>query len=164
MGTGYHAGTVARLQAAQSQAWLTALYPREDCLRTSPFGHAGFGLVYPCIVAMKHTPGPWKARACPKLWAVDCTDMGGGPILHTDNEANARLIAAAPQMLEALMELRDAPWNSMCGRANQLVEDAINSAIDGSQHHDNVDLPDTAALDAENDKSPDAGEKGKANE
>lgn len=49
--------------------------------------------------------------------------------------ANAALIAAAPTMLQALVELRDAPWNSMCGRANQLVEDAINAAIGDSLHN-----------------------------
>ena len=39
------------------------------------------------------------------MWAVDTLDIGGGPILHTDIEANARLIASAPELLEALINL-----------------------------------------------------------
>lgn len=62
----------------------------------------------------KHTPGPWKFR---ELECDDSRGMGyvsGGPndvdLFHTgamelwafENCANARLIAAAPDMLEAL--------------------------------------------------------------
>jgi hypothetical protein len=66
----------------------------------------------------KHTPGPWLVSldgfarkgwaACPTVYACDsdlryiafCNDdmTVGEP---TDNEANARLIAAAPELLEA---------------------------------------------------------------
>lgn len=59
---------------------------------------------------MKHTPGPWKVH--PKqvdyleidslTWEV--SDDGKKWIAHTLIEANAHLIAAAPEMYEALKE------------------------------------------------------------
>jgi hypothetical protein len=65
---------------------------------------------------MTHTPGPWrlikadatKRRPWP-LFSVDAEEM-----LHllTDeplDEADARLIAAAPDLLEALKEIADGP-------------------------------------------------------
>lgn len=61
----------------------------------------------------KHTPGPWIARrqdAC--YWKINSEDWGGIASLHDplaeqmerDDglEANAHLIAAAPELLEAL--------------------------------------------------------------
>jgi hypothetical protein len=63
----------------------------------------------------KHTPGPWKAQpregiegqwevvsACKIGWliAAAAPDIDGDP-----DEANARLIAAAPELLEALEHL-----------------------------------------------------------
>jgi len=64
----------------------------------------------------KHTPGPWEAFATPVGVGVisrrraDVAHCGG---FDTDRpreeeEANARLIASAPDLLEALIELRDA--------------------------------------------------------
>ena len=47
----------------------------------------------------KHTPGPWGNRKVFKLTAV--TEAPTDPKAH---EANARLIAAAPDMLKALRE------------------------------------------------------------
>lgn len=61
---------------------------------------------------MKHTPGPWKVhnkdcvtimntdRARPK--ADECIVQTCGP----NAEADARLIAAAPTMLQALLDIR----------------------------------------------------------
>jgi hypothetical protein len=58
----------------------------------------------------KHTPGPWYAeKVCAVSGWVDITAMQDGrPTLpfaackHFDQKANARLIAAAPDLLEAL--------------------------------------------------------------
>ena len=57
---------------------------------------------------MPHTPGPWTARKEGGTWYVEvghdqdyfdiCELFGGGDKM----EANARLIAAAPELLEAL--------------------------------------------------------------
>lgn len=69
----------------------------------------------------KHTPGPWGYQKCPKPQAhSDCRDHawlviwndgkyeGDLAIVQTEQaEANARLIAAAPELLEACRELLD---------------------------------------------------------
>lgn len=64
----------------------------------------------------KHTPGPWEAhngevttrqengRSYRRIAAVQ--DYGIGSLVEVD-EANARLIAAAPDLLEALKDLSD---------------------------------------------------------
>ncbi len=57
----------------------------------------------------KHTPGPWKfsAESIDPEWSV-VTTAGGSVIANVndrhDQPANASLIAAAPDMLEALKE------------------------------------------------------------
>ena len=63
----------------------------------------------------KSTPGPWRARSCQTAVLVDAVCNGDAVLIalvadndsqgDTDTERkmnNARLIAAAPQMLEAL--------------------------------------------------------------
>lgn len=53
----------------------------------------------------KHTPGPWKLShtRIQGFRVSDSTGWGVAVVLKdTNDEANARLIAAAPQMLEAL--------------------------------------------------------------
>ena len=58
-----------------------------------------------------HTPGPWKYTrgANPKYNVVDIPHLNGQPgtgqALYVDRAANARLIAAAPDMLDALRAL-----------------------------------------------------------
>jgi hypothetical protein len=78
---------------------------------------------------MKHTPGPWK-RADEKLsalidstWAISHeltsgkhiivanvwkTDDAVSSIKNDEAKANAKLIAAAPEMLDALLTIRQA--------------------------------------------------------
>jgi len=60
----------------------------------------------------KHTPGPWSADECRSGFAVYAYKSGDvvvrtedeeGRYGAIDNEANARLIAAAPELLEALI-------------------------------------------------------------
>jgi hypothetical protein len=59
-----------------------------------------------------HTPGPWRVRGT-NFGYTNCDVLGpphpdGGdyaPICRANSEANARLIAAAPELLEACKEL-----------------------------------------------------------
>ena len=59
----------------------------------------------------KHTPGPWRYEAGTKTiraarenyWLCSMDSFDGA----VDHEANARLIAAAPELLAALMVLVD---------------------------------------------------------
>lgn len=72
-------------------------------------------------MSAKHTPGPWDATGA-EVWGTHAMRFnlttGGTPMIatvckHEDAErafpyeANARLIAAAPELLEALIELAD---------------------------------------------------------
>ena len=60
----------------------------------------------------RHTPGPWEATTTPagkgkvvdRIGASICNTTAGA---YKTQTANARLIAAAPDLLEALEELHD---------------------------------------------------------
>lgn len=70
---------------------------------------------------MKHTPGPWKVTTCMDYWVepvnsdpakqfvgiAHCGDINWPDYekMQPEWEANARLIAASPDLLEALKEL-----------------------------------------------------------
>lgn len=70
----------------------------------------------------KHTPGPWSVTSEPDeeypVWDVGHRTVGGpldGDVLHvcdTVDEADARLIAAAPEMLEALKWAHDFAYDA----------------------------------------------------
>jgi hypothetical protein len=67
----------------------------------------------------KHAPGPWMARQMLSgSWDIAAEDGDGSTIARTKDEANARLIAAAPDLLGACQSLIDlwAEWahNSRC--------------------------------------------------
>jgi hypothetical protein len=57
----------------------------------------------------KHTPGPWEARWSERgqYWFIDHEQGGEGYTLTKLNceEANARLIAAAPELLELARQI-----------------------------------------------------------
>jgi hypothetical protein len=64
-------------------------------------------------MSSKHTPGPWEAKKFQGLWEVKTVNGRMGmdeseliPVTHlglgVSTEANAALIAAAPELLEAL--------------------------------------------------------------
>lgn len=58
----------------------------------------------------KHTPGPWIVFDCDEELEVIPAGRSGGIALITSQEnrdANARLIAAAPMMLEALKQIEE---------------------------------------------------------
>lgn len=101
----------------------------------------------------KHTPGPWKAtRRYPNAfqvfadnvhiceidhWGVRQTDLTSDLKPEGEPEANARLIAAAPELLEgckAMLPLVDGLWRQLgeseeCARAVESARAAITKAM-----------------------------------
>ena len=84
---------------------------------------------------MKHTPGPWRLDEgqSSRVYLIDGKDGAVGELVfaETRNPADARLIAAAPELLEALQELMDddAPWDGMrwadaCDKARAAIAKA----------------------------------------
>ena len=60
----------------------------------------------------QHTPRPWKAylvvvNNAPSQWHVGTGEWGAPSVAVCNNETTARLIAAAPELLEALTALTD---------------------------------------------------------
>ena len=67
----------------------------------------------------KHTPGPWTVTADGAGWHIECAPERGHSVAYImaeigeedpdtsddEKEANARLIAAAPELLAALIDL-----------------------------------------------------------
>lgn len=77
------------------------------------------------------TPGPWKAINALGVWIVGCGDdhlLTKIPAGSVDAEANARLIAAAPELLDALNSLsavcEQAQLRHGHGVWSQLLDDA----------------------------------------
>lgn len=80
---------------------------------------------------MSHTPGPWAVGDKRGVWAgpVVMADSGrrGIAFVCGESDANARLIAAAPDLLDAVEELLiyladwDDPDNDTCQRARAAV-------------------------------------------
>jgi hypothetical protein len=77
----------------------------------------------------EHTPGPWtfdtsgEGKPCSIITSVHdehgpdddvCEVYGGNTDCEKTRKANARLIAAAPELLEALMESRGAICAVLC--------------------------------------------------
>ena len=91
----------------------------------------------------KHTPGPWHTHrddtaplfprfyvTCKGIRSIAIMTGGSDSSLADENEANARLIAAAPELLEALQKLQPILWNdSAICRAYADVEKLVEAAI-----------------------------------
>jgi hypothetical protein len=86
----------------------------------------------------KHTPGPWVAHNEPGhgFWYVDRTEDGCGSIATCYNtciayaEANARLIAAAPELLGACQSaLRALEDNTEPGPMDEDAKEGLRLAI-----------------------------------
>lgn len=81
--------------------------------------------------APNHTPGPWKHDETWGLIKYGKTEICA---LHSGNEANARLIASAPDLLEALQEAYNAiawdiPGGNLSDAEQEVLLDAIRAAI-----------------------------------
>ena len=57
---------------------------------------------------MNYTPGPWKVQTFSAKTYMISTFQNGLIAQHVPGEANARLIAAAPELYEALENLLEA--------------------------------------------------------
>lgn len=67
----------------------------------------------------KHTPGPWRIGLPPLIWGLTIRTEQGLIVanattgLDVPTRANARLIAAAPELLEALIKVTASlAWNA----------------------------------------------------
>ena len=94
----------------------------------------------------RHTPGPWRVSevSCdvlapsaakdtagePNYWRIiaEVPALGPSPVETRERHGTARLIAAAPLMLEALENLENDDGQRMPDSAWRLVLDAIASA------------------------------------
>ena len=86
---------------------------------------------------MSHTPAPWKfesstktIRSVPANYWIATIDSFDGAV---DHEANARLIAAAPEMLEALKLARDELNIELARFGNGTSKGALRNARDAVQ-------------------------------
>ena len=92
----------------------------------------------------KHTPGPWTVTADGAGWYIECSPERGHSVAYiraeigeedpdtSDNEkeANARLIAAAPELLEALskfVEFAELHGEVVFAGGGMTVIDAMNA-------------------------------------
>jgi len=83
----------------------------------------------------KHTPGPWHTGIddSDKVFAADrdgIAVMSGGRRYQAERDANARLIAAAPELLEACRVVRNAlDAGEHPGRLASVLDAAITRAV-----------------------------------
>lgn len=86
--------------------------------------------------AAKHTPGPWSIKD-DAVNAIEPDVMAGefyiaqcfGHSHHDEALANARLIAAAPELLEALQDCREALRRAGAEGELKVVDAAIAKAL-----------------------------------
>ena len=82
---------------------------------------------------MSHTPGPWMVTGQRQFGARIVTN-GAGDWIADAGEADARLIASAPDLLAALEEIEELPNQAWAGydrlfsRIHQIGSAAINKA------------------------------------
>lgn len=82
----------------------------------------------------KHTPGPWKVEKYPYDKIFICRKRGfknsviaeiGNNFENENNKANAALIAAAPEMLEALMKI----YTKLCSEQFQYLQNDFENEL-----------------------------------
>ena len=90
----------------------------------------------------KHTPGPWTHEGQGDITGIEDNGFGRGPVdvcsvylrtVEGRHEANARLIAAAPDLLEALSEIiNDGGKFVMTNETHRKARAAIAKARGGA--------------------------------
>ncbi len=60
-------------------------------------------------IMSEHTPGPWTATACDDFYQIQGRGAYVAEVFNS-HEANARLIEAAPDMLEALQDILESAF------------------------------------------------------
>jgi hypothetical protein len=78
----------------------------------------------------RHTPGPWHVEGGNQVWAGDEL-VAGAAVMRMPHAANARLIAAAPDLLACAIKLRAvADWlpHPHCVEALEMADAAIARA------------------------------------
>lgn len=88
----------------------------------------------------KHTPGPWQTSVEQDVTGYPCFFIHGfsGPEKYDKpvHEANARLIAAAPDLLEALKSALNALSACSNLRATDLAQEAFDAHVaNGVERH-----------------------------
>lgn len=79
----------------------------------------------------KHTQGEWKIVESKYQTAIvsDNIMVASVPILHEDKEANAKLIAAAPELLECLNKLTNCIQGTKNGSLILIVPIELSEKI-----------------------------------
>lgn len=79
---------------------------------------------------MKNTPGPWEVKCSSAMSGVYTVRAHNGVPWGDQDEANARLISAAPELIEALKNLYDAVTDERADAAFLLAaQEAARAAI-----------------------------------
>lgn len=86
---------------------------------------------------MKHSKGPWEyipsvGEDLPRVLSAHVTEYGNFYIASCNVDADAMLIAAAPDLLEALIKLRleAQHYKQTGGKGVQFLDGALNQAIE----------------------------------
>lgn len=90
----------------------------------------------------KSTPGPWRARSCQTAVLIDVARNGEAMLiaLVADNDTegdtetdrklnNARLMAAAPEMLDLLKKIADWPFPFLSGNGIDEVRELAGEMV-----------------------------------
>lgn len=99
------------------------------------------------MTTLQHTPGPWKTRRANFLGNVDiitpnhtlvavaaCEDWGYESAPRKETQGNAQLIAAAPELLEALRQAQRALNAAPRFRVDDTDSYAIAAIVDRAIH------------------------------
>jgi hypothetical protein len=90
------------------------------------------------MTEQEHTPGPWRVGEFTSAGKLEIIDPFGGLIarLSEEDEGDARLIASAPALLDALIAIRDcitATEERDADEMREIAREAIRLATEGDK-------------------------------